>query len=194
MYTWKHNTLEGIGKFRKGIPNTLSEYQTSIVKSFKGWHKTKQLTSRINFKDEQEQTIYNIKKSNNPNLVNLADTDATKETVKKITAVAEGAFDYTYDDMVLPPAYEFVITDIIETLSNIDMSEGGNMVMNDNTTWKKIVGKNTQFYKFLGEGNYLKAKEELLRSSSYFEGEQQQRFKQLMKIWGVAYNSVQYVR
>ena len=194
MYTWKHNTLEGIGKFRTGQINTLSEYQTSIVKSFKGWHKTKQLTNRINFKDEQEQTIYNIKKSNNPNLVNLADTDATKETVKKITAVAEGAFDYTYDDMVLPPAYEFVITDIIETLSNIDMSEGGNMVMNDNTTWKKVVGKNTQFYKFLGEGNYLKAKEELLRASSYFEGEQQQRFKQLMKIWGVAYNSVQYVR
>jgi len=191
-YTWKHNTLEGIGKFRKGEINTLSEYQTSIVKSFKGWHKTKQLTNRINFNDDQEQTIYNIKKSNNPNLVDLPNTDATKETVKKITEVAEGAFDNTYDDMVLPPAYEFVITDIIETLSNIDMSEGGNMVMNDNTTWKKIVGKDTQFYKFLGEGNYLKAKEELQRAQSYFSGEQQQRFNQLMKIWGVAYNSVQY--
>ena len=58
--------------------------------------------------------------------------------------------------------------------------------------WNRILATMPYMLKSKGTKQSLKAKEELQRAQSYFSGEQQQRFNQLMKIWGVAYNSVQY--
>ena len=190
---WINNKLQYDDKV-----NTLSEYQTTLAKSFNNWNTIKKSQEKSKFENEEArkiETIYQIKKSYHPELFDAPDNSTTRDKFEKISSIAKDTYNKTYNDIDLPAQYEFVITDIIETLSDIKEvkinEDKYEWKMTNNKKWKTVVGKDSEFYKYLEDGQYRSAKtelENLFKTEGVFTDEQLQKRKLLLDMWGVGSN------
>ena len=158
--------------------DTISEFHSKLVLEFDDYRKSVNDEVNYTFDTDQEAFVFSHKTKYDQNLFEMEDGLAKVEAQRENTAIATTAYNKVYgiekSNIIIPPKYKFIVTDIIEALPN---------------NWQQLVGEGTRFHDAMMREDYLDAGDELLNMKSYFNQEGQlQRLNDLINYWGMSFN------
>jgi len=158
--------------------DTLSEFHSKAVLEFDDYRKSVNDEVNYTFDTDQEAFVFGHKSKYEQNLFEMEEGLTKVEVQKENTAIATKTYDEIYSleksNIIIPPKYKFIVTDIIEALPN---------------KWQELVGEGTRFHDAMMNEDYLDAGDELLNMKSFFNEEGQlQRLNDLINYWGMSFN------
>ena len=164
--------------------DTLPEFHSKLVLEFDDYRKTVNDEVNYAFDTDQEAFVYGHKTKYETNLFDMEEGIGKVEEQKKNTAIATTSYDELYgiekSNIIIPPKYKFIVTDIIEAYPD---------------GWQVLVGEGTRFHDAMMREDYLDAGDELENMKSYFNqgtGQhpkgQLQRLNDLINYWGMSFN------
>ena len=158
--------------------DTLSEFHSKLVLEFDDYRKSVNDEVNYAFDTAEEGFVFNHKTKYDQNLFEMAEGPSKMLAQKENTAIATKTYDEIYSfeksNIIVPPRYKFIITDIIEALPN---------------KWQQLVGEGTIFHDAMMNEDYLDAGDQLTNMKSFFNEEGQlQRLNDLINYWGMSFN------